>query len=393
MWIKNKFLHLGYLIGREISGIINKNSNLNAEKRILLFCSSKTMEEHVLNFYEQIRDIEKYKCYLYFGEKYEKKSKHNIKDTLLAGQNISVINSGWKLYFRRWNLIVCPDLGYPFWIKKTTIPTLYIGHGAGGISYDGGEHTYDYSIYSLDEYGNPMFDIMLEPNKETARIMMNDPVYGKVIRSNGYRFAYKFKDAALRKNEYRKQLHISDNTKLISVWGSWNKDSLFHVLGEQIFDECRKLKEKGYEFVFSIHPLEYQKYSDDIEPMGMLVEQQRKKGFLVRSPHEDWMPFMIASDMVIVDYSAMLSLAVLAGKKVILSSFPNERIWKKSMHYELKQIFPILDNVSQIEETLKLVEETVDYEEHIKRFQEQLYVSQDEYRKFIRNIVEELIQK
>ena len=34
---------------------------------------------------------------------------------------MAVIEKEWKLYFMRWDLVVCPDMDYPFWIKKGCI--------------------------------------------------------------------------------------------------------------------------------------------------------------------------------------------------------------------------------------------------------------------------------
>lgn len=390
-WIRNKIYHLLFLLGREISGFINGHSCETNKKSILLFCQSQTMEEHLLNYMEQLEDEPIYHFYLYFGEGYPDKEKHDRQKTMFKDKEIETIRNLWKLYVKKWSLIVCPDMDYPFWVKRGTIPIIYIGHGSGGISYDGGEHSYDYSDASLDANGKPAFDIMLEPNRETASFMKKDPVYGKVIRCGGYRFAYKIKEASLKQAFYRKQLGISDKKIVVSIWGSWNKDSLFHVLGEKLFDVCNKLKNEKYEFIFSIHPREYQKYDDDLQPLGDAVEAQRENGFLVRSPGEDWLPYMMASDIVLVDYSSMLSLAVLAGKKVILSDFPDERLWKKSMYYEIKKTFPVLHQAEELGNVLKLMEESEYYKKEIQRFQEQLYASREEYKKFIKSVTEELV--
>ena len=391
-WMRNKCLHCAYLLCREISGYVNSRKGNSGGKTILLFCQSQTMEEHLLNFYEQLNDTDQYQFYLFFGEGYVSGSYQRIEETLFCKTDIPVIESVWKLYFMKWSLIVCPDMDYPFWIKKGTIPVLYIGHGSGGISYDGGEHSYDYSKASLDEKGRPLFDIMLEPNKETAKLMSEDPVYGKIIRSGGYRFAYKFKDASLKKRAFQKQLGIPEDKKVVSIWGSWNRDSLFHVLGNELFDVCKELRKNGYEFIFSIHPREYQKYDEQIEPLGEVVESQRSQGFLVRSPREDWLPYMMASDMIIVDYSAMLSLAILAGKKVVLSDFPDSRIWKKSMYYEIKKTFPVIYKAEELKSALEELEATDQYDKEIQRFQDQLYTSQEDYKKFIQGVVRELTE-
>ena len=61
---------------------------------------------------------------------------------------------------------------------------------------------------------------------------------------------------------------------------------------------------------------------------------------------------MMASDVVMVDYSAMTSLAVLAGKKIIISKFPEERIWRRSMYAELRKIFPVVEKAEDLKAAL-----------------------------------------
>lgn len=392
-WMKNKGLHVAYLLGREISGRINSRKSKKGRKAILLYCNSPIMEEHLLNFLEQIEGCEEYVCFLRFGDPYASEGRARKENTRFRDKKIEVIGSAWQLYLKKWDLIVCADLAYPFWFKRGTIPVMYVGHGAGGVSYDNGEHTYDYSEMSLDENGRPMFDVMLEPNKKTAEFMRQDPVYGETIRSGGYKFAYELKEASEKKEEYRRQLEISEDKKVVSIWGSWNRESLFHTLGPKLFEECERLKEDGYAFIYSIHPNEYWQYDEKIRPMGELVEKQRETGSLVRSPKEDWLPYMMASDVVVVDYSSMFSLAVLAGKKIVLSNFPDGKVWKRSMYYEIKHIFPVISRVDELGAALREVEENDRYEKEIRRFQEQLYVSREDYRKFVRGVVSELVDK
>ena len=186
------------------------------------------MEEHLVNFMEQLEDISLYTLYLCFGDSYPAGKKQNKQETLFKNKPIKVVRSTWQLYHGLWDLVVCPDLEFPFWIKRRTIPTVYIGHGSGAVSYDNGATTYDYGCDSLDKNGCPMFDMMLEPNKKIAEFMKNDPVFGKTIRSGGYRFSWRLKDAAEKKEDYRAELGINKDKIAVSIWGSWGRDSLFH---------------------------------------------------------------------------------------------------------------------------------------------------------------------
>ena len=391
-WLKNKFLHVIYAIGCEYSGFRNTYKKKTEQKNILLYCSSRTMEEHLVNFMEQLEDISSYTLYLCFGDNYPAKKKQDKQETLFKNKPIKVVRSTWQLYHGLWDLVVCSDLEFPFWIKKGVIPTVYIGHGSGAVSYDNGATTYDYGCDSLDKNGNPMFDMMLEPNKKIAEFMKKDPVFGKTIRSGGYRFAWRLKAASEKKEYYRRKLGIGDKI-VVSILGSWGKDSLFHVLGDSIFVECEKLEKEGFQFIFSIHPREYQRYDEVTEPLGEKVEQLREKGFMIRSPQQDWLPYMMASDVVMVDYSAMTSLAVLAGKKIIISKFPEERIWRRSMYAELRKIFPVVEKAEDLKAALHEVLGTDRYEKEILQFQDQLYASKEDYKKFIQDTVQELVNR
>lgn len=392
-WLINKWKHLAYLIGEQISGFRNTHKKRGIKKKILLFCSSQTMEEHLVNFMEQLEEQPQYTFYLCFGDYYSSGKKQNKSQTLFRDKNVTMITTSWQLYMGLWDLIACADLELPFWVKKGTIPTIYVCHGSGAVSYDNGETTYDYGKDSLDKNGQPIFDVMLEPNKETAKFMKKDPVFGKTIRSGGYRYAWRLKEASEQKEEYKKELGIPAERKVVSVWGSWGEESLFHTLGEDLFRVCEKLKQQGYAFIFSIHPREYQRYDTQIEPLGEKVEACREKGMIVRSPKQDWLPYMMASDVVLIDYSAMLSLAVLAGKKIIQTDFPEGKVWKRSMYAELRNVFPVISRAQDLEAALQEVLTTDRYEKEILRFQSQLYASKEDYKKFIQDTVQELINR
>ena len=392
-WLTNKLKHLAYLTGEQISGFRNTHKKRGTEKKILMFCSSRTMEEHLVNFMEQLEDQPQYTFYLCFGDYYPDGKKQDKNQTLFRDKNVKMVTSSWQLYMGLWDLVACADLELPFWVKKGTIPTVYVCHGSGAVSYDNGETTYDYGSDSLDENGQPIFDVMLEPNKETAKFMSKDPIFGKTIRSGGYRYAWRLKEASEKKEEYKKELGIAADKKVVSVWGSWGEESLFHALGEGLFTVCEDLRQKGYEFIFSIHPREYQQYDEQIEPLGEKVEACRKKGMLVRSPQQDWLPYMMASDVVLIDYSAMLSLAVLAGKKIIQTNFPEGKVWRRSMYAELRKVFPVISRAEDLENALEEVLGTDKYEKEILRFQSQLYASKEDYKKFIQDTVQDLVNR
>jgi len=139
---------------------------------------------------------------------------------------------------------------------------------------------------------------------------------------------------------------------LVGLFGTWRENSLFHTLGEEIFDACGNLRSYGYQFLFSIHPNEYAPYDPGIHPMGPLVEAQRERGMLVRSPQEDFLPYMAACDIVISDFSSMAESAVLAKRKLIFSPFPDGMVWKRSLTAQARKRLPTLGSHESLKFTL-----------------------------------------
>ncbi len=389
-WIRRKFLFLYKYSGKWISRFINRKKRKKREKyKILLFCNASAMEEHLLNYVEQVEDGP-YQFFVYFGTGYVDGARHRLEDTLFHGKKIVPLVYQWQMFCTYWDLIVCADLDYPFWLFKGTIPLLYIGHGISNVSYDKGKTVYDYGPESYDENGEFLFDKMLEPNRRIAALMKEkDRKFADLICHTGYRFAGKIKEESQKAAWYRQQLGLPADRPVVSFFGSWNRESLFHVLGEELFDICDRLKEQ-YSFIFSIHPREYQEYDPQVKPMGMLVEKQREKGFIVRSPGEDWIPYIMASDVAVVDYSTMMSLAILAGKKVIVSEFPDEKVGSCSLGYQVKKTFPVLKDAAELEQALRQVLEISAFGQMAEKFQEELYVSADDYKKKVQRITAEM---
>ena len=204
---------------------------IKKKKNILLYCASPTMEQHILDYYHQIKD-DNYNIYLFYPSRPFKDNKNALFYRRILKTNIKVI--GWlKFCFSSWDLIVSADLSLPYFTNKE-VPLLYINHGLHIVSYDNGKTLYAYGTQSKDKSGKPKFNIMLEPNKRIAEYMTDhDKTFKNVIKWSGYKFAPGIIKAKDNYYNYRQQLGVSHDITLVGVFGSWNKDSLFHVLGEE----------------------------------------------------------------------------------------------------------------------------------------------------------------
>ena len=204
-------------------------------------------------------------------------------------------------------------------------------------------------VLALDEHGAPLFTRMCEPNARILKTMeQHNPAMSRVLVHTGFKFVASIDAAVAARAETRRSLGLADETCLVGCFGTWREHSLFHALGPTLFDECAALREHGYQFLFSIHPNEYRRYDPAIEPMGPLVEAQRERGMLVRSPGEPFEALLAACDIVISDYSSMAESAILAGRKLAFSPYPDGMVWKHSLTAEARRVLPTIASVDRL---------------------------------------------
>ena len=320
------------------------------KKQILLYVNNHAMTAHIRRYAEPLLENRQYSFFLCYPDFPREEDPANEFQQFVWKHNIPLVQHPER---HAWDLIVCADMRTPASFTRYMTPILYVNHGLHIISMDGGETLYCYGEYARGEDGKPKFSAMCEANTSIAEEMKKeDPEMAKVIRHTGYKF-YRDVELALGKREqYRRLLGVSPDVCLVGLFGSWREHSLFHALGEGIFDACQECRGAGYQFLFSIHPNEYSVYDEAITPMGERVEAQRERGMLVRSPKEDFAPYMAACDIVISDFSSMAENAMLMGRKLAFSPYPEGMVWKHSLTAEARRLLPTMETPAGLKELL-----------------------------------------
>lgn len=375
-------------VAKKVIGLANKKTAKT--KNILLFCNSDTMIPHLLKYYNAVKDID---CcfYLFMDSHYgNSKSRLNKAAEIAKGTDIIPI-AGTKVYTTKWELIVIPDLFLPPYFDKQLVPVLYINHGSHMVSVDDGENTYAYSNTTFEQNGQPKCTAMLEANSRIAELLCKQDKWKNIIKPVGCKDCDEIIAAMANRDEYRKQLGIAQDEIFVMCFGSWRKHSLFHYIDDSFFLQAQELMNKGYVFGLSIHPGEYKRYSDTQEPKGEYIDSMADKGFIIRKPSQDYIPYMIAADIVITDFSTMSEIAILCDKKLILSEFPKGRVWKHSMTAKLKEISPILYDDSDLEQLLNKVVNT-DVCKAQSGFKQEIFVSSGEYKQKVLKVTKQLLK-
>ena len=326
---------------------------VTGKRRILLYVNNPAMTSHIQRYAQPLLQNPTYAFFLYDpGFPGENDPSNEFQQFILQNH----IPRVQRPALHAWDLIVCADMRTPASFTREMTPILYVNHGLHIISADGGETLYCYGDYARREDGGLTFSAMCEPNAMILKEMQAaDPELAQVIRHTGYKF-YQDVDAALKdREETRQRLGVTSDICLVGLFGSWRKDSLFHALGSTIFDVCLALRKQGYQFLFSIHPNEYSPYDGCDAPLGSLVDAQQEKGMLVRSPKEDFAPYLAACDIVISDFSSMAESAMLFGRKLIFSPYPEGMVWKHSLTAKAREALPTLQSPEDLGEVLEAV--------------------------------------
>jgi GNAT superfamily N-acetyltransferase len=346
-------------------------------KDILLCCDEPYMADYLAPFWELFRHDPRLGCrlVLLFPSKEEDDGNRSVAGKLPIRQ---VSQRGMRL--RPWDLVVCANHCLPKFVPSS--PSVYIGHGPKCKARDGTELAY--SDASFDRSGHPLYSLMFaETETEKSKEVTERPGLSDIIAVVGNLES----DAVLahlpRRDEYRKQFGFQAGETVVFVLSTWGEHCLWHTMGDTLLEEMRKLTSE-FRFVLSAHPLEYHKPATVINAVrdeirewkresrfvlrehpvearkqpeggriwGEYLRTQRQHGLTVREPSESWIPYMVACDIVVSDFTGLIEYAVLLQRRIVLTPVPNTQIWQESAVAEVRKFALILDDARFLRDRL-----------------------------------------
>ncbi|MBO5344492.1 MAG: CDP-glycerol glycerophosphotransferase family protein [Clostridia bacterium] len=341
---------MGNFVKNAVKNILISYKKLTAKfkrkQTVLLCCQSTTMDEHLLKVYNSIKDENlKIKFVFFKQSKIDKTRYQNY------GLNKKlIIKSKVKFFFSNPNLIVTADLMYQskYFISKI----LYVNHGSSTICIEGHKNV-AFSYNNVLLKGEKPYDLYFETNKLACKYMQSLEKFKDKVVFSGNKFSDELNSEMENYEKYRTQLGIKPNQKTIFIAASWKESSLFHKLGKSIFEEIKNLsKNEDLKFILSIHPNEYHVYDENIEPLGKYVDEMEQFGCIIKKPGTDFIPYMIASDLVICDYSSVGDNAIMAEKDLVYSEFSRDDLYEFSSANVLYDKLPKLKNSKDLEKII-----------------------------------------
>lgn len=361
----------------------------NKHYKILVICNSITTISHINRWIECVDNLEDTDIYLLVRcNGYSKIQNKRVQDRFSKNTNIKLLKS--SIYLIGWNLFVIADYTSLYGYNKDIVPILFINHGFNIISYNDGIDCYTYRHQIATMYLEADYIVYLR--------MKENPSWSNHIRYVGSKICERLDKINIERNTIREKIGITANDKLIVCFSSWNVDSLFQNLSDNLIEVVMKMANEGYKFVLSAHPneyldeLTYKKLTKSEKiPIGKKIDSLANKNIIIRKPNEDFLSYIVAADLIISDFSTMAYYAIIAKKNLILS-IPNlNRIWKKSTMYSLCSNFINIQKDDNIYMSIKK-ELKIDKSEFLN-YQSQFFrLRCESYDELVKEITRELLK-
>jgi len=322
----------------KICSCFSNHSNRN----LLLVCNDILMAYHLHEFWDLFRDDSRLNFRIAISAECAEHQCVSIRRLL----PVLEMDVHWA-FARHWDLVIDADHSYHIAAAKRN-PTVFIGHGPQGKIGKYESRPYNYSQGAFDKKGCPkyvcMFDVR-EEDRERAVVLY--PKLKDVIAVVGSLSNDRLLAEVERRRVFRNQFRFTDYDKVVFILSSWGEDCLLHTMGEDLVSAAISLADK-YKFIISAHPHEYRSRPDGQRVWGEYLRTLSRDCFVVREPSESWIPYMIAADIVLSDFTCLLQSSALLQKPIILTSVPEERIWRGSVTWEIRQFAPIISDAKEL---------------------------------------------
>jgi hypothetical protein len=264
----------------------------------------------------------------------------DIDEKLVPGK---IIRARWA-YLCRWDIVIIAD--HPSGTvmidlcNKKYWPTLRIQHGIMGKKVDG--RAYTYSQLAYDSGGNIRYTRIFAPSEYEKKIAVGyDRKFENVVGVVGSLQDDELIEMNHHRIELRESMGIRIRETVIFIVSTWGENSLFRKWGAAIISEAKNIAAK-YRFIVSIHPLEYLYHPAGKDNIIKQFNDLRDEGFIVREPGEDWKKYLVISDLIITDHTALSVHGALIRRPFVYVPIPEEVIAPESPISKLKNISPVL---------------------------------------------------
>lgn len=310
------------------------------ERNILFNCSCALMAGHLSDIWRVLKVDPRLNIFLYDSFRNDVVSKDY--DYIYKTLPMARVKRRWA-YVRQWDLMITVDHSRKGLLDKTRCPILRARHGvASGKVVAGTTTTFGPKMYTdKNEIRYSKMFAVSHKNKSLA-VGMNSE-FNDIVKVVGDLRADKMLAMNSDRELIRQRLGFKAEEKVVFVLSTWGPDALFAKMGDVFLAEARKLI-PNYRFVLSAHPHQYIPNSNGERVWGEYVRTQSQYGFDIREPQDDWMPFMVACDVIFTDQTSLAVHGALLKKPYVYSSICEKAITEGFLPWRLREISPKIND-------------------------------------------------
>jgi|GEM_PF-756432 len=336
---------LARTLARSATGLLPRDA---ARRRILFICTHEVQVDYLAEIWDILKSDPRLDFdLLVLCPEHRPGEFDRIRSALPVRQ----VRGFWA-YAGRWDVAVMAEHVFPDLPTDSRHKIVRISHGFPGKREGGTLYAFGPKAYSRD--GRIRYARMFVPSRTVKEWAVNmDPAFENVVAVVGSPGDDKMLAEAGRREEFRSRLGFKPNEVVVFVTSTWGPNSLFHRMGDAILAKARELKGE-YRFILSVHPIEYHPQPAGGRVWGEYLREQRQDGFLLREPWEDWVPCMVASDILLTDHTSLGVHGVLLGKPFVFTPVPDELVEAGTVIRQIRDISPILrPDASDLEQALR----------------------------------------
>jgi len=322
------------------------------KKNILLFVHSPMMLEFVHAIYELIPKDGKFGFYC-TGKYSPNESQYLIE---YCNENDIKYIDPLSSSVCSWDLVICAENIHEYWFRKNTPIVLHFHGIDSGKLVPNTNEIYRYakaSQFTKTHSGKQLYKRIWEAshyNKKVAEIRY--PEISSSLKVVGDLRADQMLSMWKERKQIREQLGIKPDEKVILFGCTWGKESMMESMRHELINEARKLKNK-YRFIFSTHPQHWPPHQNNATSIGLSLLKHEKEGFIIRRQPSSCLPYLIAADAAIVDFSSTIVYQVLLKTPMACTPFPEHVIHEQSTRRSIYNACPHFSNPKDLEETIE----------------------------------------
>ncbi len=318
-------------------------------RTVLLCCNDPLMIDYLVPFWELFRHDPRLRVYVTYPVATSVKLTEDRIRYMHERLPFPTVSPRWA-WARAWDLVVCADHCLDVCLRS---PVILIGHGAPGKAVPGETTEYAFGKAAHDAEGRLIYQrIFVGRDVDAARAIAGDPHLKDIVAVVGNLENDRVLEQDARRAEFRQAFGFQPTDTVVFVLSTWGEHCLWHTMGDALLEEFRK-PIGSFRFVLSAHPHEYRAKPNGERVWGEYLRSQKQYGFIVREPSESWIPYLVASDMVLSDYTNLVQAAVLLRKRILLTPVPEEVIWQGSITAKVRQFAPILRDARTLHQCLR----------------------------------------